>query len=113
MAKKLAQIEAQIKKLQAAAEELKAKEVDGVVARIRTAIEHYGITADQLFERAKDVASKAATQTAGRRKSLAKGAKVAVKYRDGAENTWTGRGNKPRWLVARLAEGRKIEEFAV
>ena len=113
MAKKLAQIEAQIKKLQAAAEALKAKEVDGVVARIRTAIEHYGITADQLFERAKDVASKAATQTAGRRKSLAKGAKVAVKYRDGAENTWTGRGNKPRWLVARLAEGRKIEEFAV
>ena len=46
MAKSYGQLQAQIQKLQAEAEALKAKEVDGVIARIRTAIEHYGITPD-------------------------------------------------------------------
>lgn len=42
-------------------------------------------------------------------------AKVAVKYRDPAnpDNAWSGRGVKPRWLVAYLDQGRSIEEFAV
>ena len=29
------------------------------------------------------------------------------------DNTWTGRGNKPRWLVARLEEGKQLADFAV
>src|SRR5262249_51183580 len=33
--------------------------------------------------------------------------KVAVKYRDRAGNTWTGRGRMPRWLVAATKGGRK------
>ncbi len=39
--------------------------------------------------------------------------KPAVKYRDEQGNTWTGRGNSPRWLVAAEAAGRKREEFLV
>lgn len=27
--------------------------------------------------------------------------------------TWTGRGRKPNWLVARLKKGANIEEFAI
>ena len=42
----------------------------------------------------------------------AKGRPVAIKYRDG-NDTWTGRGNKPRWLVARLAEGKQLADFTV
>jgi DNA-binding protein H-NS len=39
-------------------------------------------------------------------------AKVAPKYRDPATGeTWSGRGLKPRWLVAALAAGRAIDEF--
>jgi DNA-binding protein H-NS len=49
LAKSYSQLQAQIEKLQAEAEALKAKELEGVIARIRTAIEHYGITPDQLF----------------------------------------------------------------
>lgn len=113
LAKSYSQLQAQIQKLQAEAEAIKAKELDGVIDRIRTAIEHYGITPDQLFGKAKRTkATRAAAKKAPARKSVAKGRPVAIKYRDG-ENTWTGRGNKPRWLVARLAEGKQLGDFAV
>src|SRR5215475_6020499 len=48
----------------------------------------------------------------GRGSSL-KGIKVAPKYRDRAGNTWAGRGAKPRWLVAAIKEGKKLEDFAI
>ena len=38
--------------------------------------------------------------------------KVAVKYRDKAGNTWTGRGRMPRWLTAATKGGKaKKEDF--
>src|SRR4026209_2849555 len=37
---------------------------------------------------------------------------VAVKYRDKAGNTWTGRGRMPRWLTAATKGGKaKKEDF--
>src|SRR5262249_36431445 len=50
--------------------------------------------------------------TRGRGASL-KGRKVAPKYRDRQGNTWAGRGARPRWLLAALKKGRKLESFAV
>jgi DNA-binding protein H-NS len=48
------------------------------------------------------------------RVSALRGRKVAPKYRDPVTgDTWAGRGAKPRWLVARLKEGRKLPEFLV
>ena len=39
-------------------------------------------------------------------KSSTAGSKVAAKYKDPATgNTWSGRGLKPKWLTAALAEG--------
>lgn len=40
---------------------------------------------------------------------------VAPKYADPSnpENTWTGRGRKPKWLVAALESGQSVEEFAL
>jgi DNA-binding protein H-NS len=49
----------------------------------------------------------------GRGKSTLKGKKVPPKYRDKSGNTWAGRGAKPRWLVAAIKEGKKLEDFAV
>jgi len=41
-------------------------------------------------------------------------AKVAVKYRDDAGNTWTGRGRMPRWLTAATKGGKaKKEDFLI
>src|SRR6478609_2147081 len=48
----------------------------------------------------------------GRGGSL-KGKKVPPKYRDSAGNAWAGRGAKPRWLVAAIKEGKKLEDFAI
>ena len=38
---------------------------------------------------------------------------LAVKYRDGEGNTWSGRGRAPRWLMAAEKNGQKREQFAV
>ena len=32
---------------------------------------------------------------------------------DDPAQTWTGRGRKPNWLVARLKKGAKVENFAI
>jgi DNA-binding protein H-NS len=42
-----------------------------------------------------------------------KGRKAPVKYRDRAGNTWAGRGAKPRWLVAAIKRGKKVEDFLI
>lgn len=44
-----------------------------------------------------------------------KGSSVPVKYRDPSnpKNAWTGRGMKPRWLNALIAQGHTLEEFQV
>ena len=46
-------------------------------------------------------------------KKTTKRKKVAVKYRDKAGNTWTGRGRAPRWIVAAEKAGKRREQFAV
>lgn len=42
-------------------------------------------------------------------------APVAPKYADPANpnNTWSGRGLKPKWLAAALESGASIEDFAL
>ncbi len=47
------------------------------------------------------------------RTSLLKGRKVAPKYRGPSGETWAGRGAKPRWLVAAIKEGRKLDDFSI
>jgi DNA-binding protein H-NS len=116
--KTLADIQKQIEKLELQAKEIRAKEVQGVVTRIREAIDFYGLTVEELFgaksgTKAGRRAQSAKPRAAGKRPGAKKGMKVAIKYRDQAGNTWTGRGLKPRWLQAELAAGKKLEDFAV
>lgn len=44
-----------------------------------------------------------------------KTSKVAPKYRHPKDNslTWAGRGRQPKWLVAELEKGRKLESFLI
>jgi DNA-binding protein H-NS len=44
-----------------------------------------------------------------------KGKTVAAKYMnpDNPSETWTGRGRKPNWLVAKLDKGKKMSDFAI
>ena len=45
--------------------------------------------------------------------SMLKETKVAPKFRSPKGETWAGRGAKPRWLVAAIKEGKKLEDFAI
>lgn len=48
----------------------------------------------------------------GRRSAL-KGRKVPPKYRGPKGETWAGRGARPRWLVAAMKGGKKLENFLI
>src|SRR5262249_46261197 len=47
------------------------------------------------------------------RRSVLKGRKVPPKYRDPSGETWAGRGARPRWLVAAIKGGKKLDEFLI
>jgi DNA-binding protein H-NS len=42
-----------------------------------------------------------------------KGRKVPPKYRSPSGETWAGRGARPRWLVAALKGGKKLDDFLI
>ena len=42
-----------------------------------------------------------------------KGRKVPPKYRSPSGETWAGRGAKPRWLVAAIKGGKKLDDFLI
>lgn len=111
----LTEIEDQIAKLKREAEELRAEEVAEVVQKIKAAIEAYGLTAADLGFRGGALAQPRSAARKGPRagREGAHRGQVAVKYRDENGNTWTGRGNKPRWLSAALTVGKKLEDFQV
>lgn len=48
-------------------------------------------------------------------RSSTKGKTVAPKFAnpENRSETWTGRGRKPRWLVAKLNKGAKMQDFAL
>lgn len=103
----------QIDSLKQEAERLRRQEVDGVIERIKSAIEHYGLTAADLgFGGARSAAKPAAKKTRRGRKPKA-GAARAAKYRDDQGRSWVGVGKRPQWLRDALAAGKKLEDFAV
>jgi DNA-binding protein H-NS len=45
--------------------------------------------------------------------SALKGRKVPPKYRSRSGETWAGRGARPRWLVAAIKVGKKLDDFLI
>ena len=45
--------------------------------------------------------------------SALKGRKVPPKYRGPSGETWAGRGARPRWLVAAIKGGKKLDHFLI
>jgi DNA-binding protein H-NS len=48
-----------------------------------------------------------------RQASSLKGKKVPPKYRSPSGETWAGRGARPKWLVAAIKRGKKMDEFLI
>jgi DNA-binding protein H-NS len=42
-----------------------------------------------------------------------RGRKVPPRYRSPSGETWAGRGAKPRWLVAAIKRGKKLDDFLI
>jgi DNA-binding protein H-NS len=124
MAKTYEQLQRHIEALQAEAEVQRLKELDEVIARIRHAVEFYGITASDLGLGRKTAAKPPAGANKPARKAAAKASKGPLKgalkgapkgtlYRDEEGRTWVGRGKRPQWLRDQLAAGRSLEDFKV
>lgn len=88
-------------KLMAEAEQMRKKEIDDVIAEIREKMKAFGLTVQDIGG-------------AGRKRSSGGTAKGVAKYRGPNGETWSGgRGRKPRWVTEALAQGKKLEDFAV
>lgn len=101
--KSYAQIQQQIEALQRQADELRTQEVAGVIARIKEAIAHYGLAAEQLGYGGTPRKAQAKAQKAIATRTPA--------YSDGLGNSWGGRGPRPQWLKAALAAGKSLHDF--
>ena len=67
---------------------------------------------DLRSELEKQLASFDGAKSKASGKSL-KGKKIPPKYRSPDGETWAGRGVKPKWLVAAMKKGKKIESFLI
>ena len=92
----LKSINSQIKALEKKKAALEQAEKAGI-AQLKAVIDKYKLTR-------KDVLSALGGSLRGR--------KVAPKYRNPAnkQETWTGRGRQPKWVVALLKAGKKLED---
>jgi DNA-binding protein H-NS len=113
-------INAQIAALQAKADAIRKQEVGEVVAKIKEAIAHYGLTAADLGLSASGTKAPKAPKTAkpgkpGRKPRAKTAVKPvrAAKYADGQGRTWSGIGKRPDWFKVALAAGKTSEELLV
>jgi DNA-binding protein H-NS len=103
----LDEIEAEIHRLQEEAKAIRAAEIAEVVGKMKQAIVHYGLTAQDLGLAPRRASSKVkAKAPASSGKPVA-----AVKYRDEAGNSWSGRGKRPTWFREALAAGKTPEQL--
>ena len=123
MARTLSEIQSEINRLKKEADKIRSAEVKEVVSRIRKAIAHYGLTAQDLFGKAAAAAAGTANGSGKKRGAAAKKGRAGsaanskgpavVRYRDENGNTWVGRGKRPQWLRDALVAGKTLEDLAV
>jgi len=69
----------------------------------------------EAIGRLRRLSAKASNGNGTGRSHALKGRKLPPLYRNpkNRAETWAGRGNKPRWLVAALKGGKKLTAFAI
>lgn len=97
----------ELKRLQVEAEALIASKKDQAVEdayqQILDIADNVGLSIEQILEFS---ASK-------RKKSTRKSVEPRYRSKKNSADTWTGRGKQPRWLVAELESGAKLEDFLI
>jgi len=67
----------------------------------------------KLIEQLERIAVVGGARIVRRGGSALKGKKVPPKYRSPSGQTWAGRGAKPRWLVAAIKGGKKLDDYLI
>lgn len=97
------ELQDQIAKLQAEAEQVRKNEIADVITDIRNKMAEFGITLKDLGPVAK---------SKGRRKAATSAS--PAKYRNPATGeTWTGKGRRPRWIVEAENQGKGPDAFLI
>jgi DNA-binding protein H-NS len=124
--KSLARIEKEIEALEREADAIRKKEAAGVVARIKEAIAHYNLSAQDLGlatePRGRRGVARASRRVRPDNNPLSNGfAKAAgarsrpaggpAQFQDEAGNTWSGRGRRPEWLKEALRSGKTLDDL--
>ena len=75
------------------------------ISKVKALMAEYGLTLADIGSKPAPVVSVAPKKAS---------VKVAAKYRNPATgDTWSGRGLKPKWLAAALADGKSLTDFAL
>ncbi len=97
----------ELKRLQVEAESLIASKKDQAVEdayqQILDIADNVGLTIEQILE----------FGSTKRKKSTRKSVEPRYRSKKNSADTWTGRGKQPRWLVAELESGAKLEDFLI
>lgn len=80
--------------------ERRVKERESMKAKLAEMAANSGFSVNELF---------------GGKRGGGRTGKVPPKYRnpENASETWTGRGRQPRWLVAAMKKGAKLDRFLI
>lgn len=87
-----------------------------MIERIKTAIEHYGLTAEDLFSTTKRMGRlpKAEGSTPASKVKVAKKKTASIaKYADDAGHSWTGHGKRSGWFKAALESGKTADDLLI
>ncbi|ENG7912696.1 H-NS histone family protein [Acinetobacter baumannii] len=97
----------ELKNLQEEAEALIASKKDQAIVdaynQIIEIAENTGFSVEQLLE----------FGAQKRKKSARKSVEPRYRNKSNPEETWTGRGKQPKWLVAEIEKGAKLEDFLI
>jgi DNA-binding protein H-NS len=78
-----------------------------------TLLQHRAEIAQQLERMDRTIAVVGHLRIARGGRSALKGMKVPPRYRSRSGETWAGRGARPRWLVAAIKGGKKLDDFLI
>ncbi|WP_068299030.1 H-NS family nucleoid-associated regulatory protein [Pararhodobacter sp. CCB-MM2] len=89
------------------------KDVDAAIVDFKDRERRQAVAEVEAFARERGISLSDLSELSGKRKRKRKPA--APKYANPAdqEQTWTGRGRRPRWVEAALNEGKSLEDLAI
>ena len=105
----LNELESLQKKVNREIQKRRSKNQEEGLKKIKLIAAEYGLTADELkgiSSGKRSIANKKVAKTRG---------PVAPEYRDpkDPDNTWTGRGRKPKWVEAFLNSGGQLQQIVI